>query len=200
MNLFQFDEKVFSILYGLANKNQFFDWLFIFLASYLIYILLALFIWFLLKEKDWRRRFYFGALAIVSVLLSRGIITDLIRYFYDKPRPFALLDIESLISHSATNSFPSGHLTFLVPIALTLWLMNRRLGLWFLVGALLIGVGRIGVGIHWPSDILGGFAIGAISFGIIYYLLRLKGLPQNLPEVSLKEPRRRRFSLRRSSP
>ncbi len=102
------DQQIFFWLYNLAHKNQLLDWLFVFLASYLIIFLVIVFLYFLFKEKDWRRRFYFSALAIISVLLSRGIITDLIRYFYNKPRPFAVLDINSLIEHSATASFPSG--------------------------------------------------------------------------------------------
>ena len=76
---------------------------------------------------------------------------------------------------SATASFPSGHITFIVPIALTVWLMSRKRGSWFLLGAVLIGVGRVAVGIHWPSDILGGFLIGGLSFATVYYLLRWKG-------------------------
>lgn len=178
------DGSVFSFLFGLAHKNQLLDWLFVFLASYLIIFLVIVFLYFLFKEKDWRRRFYFSALAIISVLLSRGIITDLIRYFYNKPRPFAVLDINSLIEHSATASFPSGHMTFFIPIVLTAWLMNRKAGIWLSVGAVLIGISRIAVGIHWPSDILGGILIGAVSFFTTYYLLRLKGFTLNGRTVS----------------
>src|SRR3989344_8484581 len=128
MNLFGLDERGFSFLYDLADKNQFLDWFLIFGAEYLIFLLGAIFIFFLLKEKDWRRRFYFFALAFISTILSRGIITSLVRLYYDKPRPFTILDVQTLIEHAATPSFPSGHVAFIIPIALTVWLINRRIG------------------------------------------------------------------------
>ncbi len=153
MNLFQLDEKVFSFLYGLANKNQLLDWLSVFLADYLFYILILVFLWIVLKERNWRRRFYLTALTGIAIIISRGIATPVIRYFYDRPRPFVADSIEPLINHITTYSFPSGHLAIFAPIVLTLWLINRRLGFWFFVGAILIGIGRVATGVHWPSDI-----------------------------------------------
>lgn len=177
------DASVFSLLYGLTHKNQFFDWLLIFFAKYLIFnwiiILLGAFLLILFLERDWRRRFYFSSITIISVILSRGIITESIRYLYYRPRPFETLGIEPLISHAATASFPSGHMTFIIPIALVFFLMRRRLGVWFLLGSVLIGLARVAVGVHWPSDILGGILIGAASFFATYYLLKLKGVTLN---------------------
>lgn len=176
MSLFELDEKVFSFLYGLANKNQLLDWVSVFLADYLFYILILVFLWVVLKEKNWRRRFYLAALTGIAIILSRGIATPAIRFFYDRPRPFIADHIEPLINHIATNSFPSGHLAIFTPIFLALFLINRRLGFVVFVGAILIGIGRVATGVHWPSDILGGILVGAISFFATYYLLRIKGL------------------------
>lgn len=178
------DQQIFSWLYNLANKNQLLDWLFIFLADYLFYILIAIFLWLILKEKDWRRRFYFGALTIISITLSRGIITPIIRFFYDRPRPFVADNIEPLINHITTHSFPSGHLAIFTPIFLILFLINRRLGFWFFVGAILIGIGRVATGVHWPSDIIGGIVVGALGFFATYYLLRFKGLTSHARTTS----------------
>ena len=168
------DVSVFSFLFGLAHKNQFLDWFLVFLGKDLIFILGVAFVILVLKEKDWHRRFYFSALALISLTLSRGIITPFIQFYYDKPRPFTILDIQSLINHAATPSFPSGHIAFIVPIALTVWLINRRVGMWFIIGTIFIGLARISAGIHWPSDILGGVVVGTLSFLAIYYLLKLK--------------------------
>ena len=178
------DQQIFSWLYNLANKNQLLDWLFVFLADYLLYILIAIFFGLILREKDWRRRFYLGALTIISIILSRGIITPIIRFFYDRPRPFVTDNIEPLINHITTHSFPSGHLAIFIPIVLALWLLNRRAGLRFSIGAILIGLGRVAVGVHWPTDILGGIAVGSLSFLATYYLLRLKGLTSHARTTS----------------
>lgn len=184
MNLPRIDEKIFSFLYGLANQNQLLDWFSIFLADYLFYILILTFLWVVLKKRDWRQRFYLGALTIISILLARGIITPIIRYFYDRPRPFIADNIEPLINHITTNSFPSGHLAIFIPIVLTLFLINRRLGFLFLIGAILIGAGRVATGIHWPSDILGGAFVGALGFLTAYYLLKFRGLTPNARTIS----------------
>lgn len=172
------DASLFSFFFSLAHKNQFLDWLIIFFAEYLIFILAIIAAILILKEKDWHRRFYFAALAIISTILSRAVFTEIIQFYYYHPRPFAAADISPLINHAATSSFPSGHMAFF-SIVLTVWLINRRIGAWFAAGAFLVGVSRIAAGIHWFTDILGGIFVGALGFFIIYYLLKLKGATPN---------------------
>jgi undecaprenyl-diphosphatase len=167
------DQQIFSWLYNLANKNQLLDWFLVFLAEYLIFILAIAAVVLILKEKNWRRRAYFAALVTISTILSRGIFTELIQFYYHRLRPFVAMDFEPLIYPAATSSFPSGHMAFF-SVVLAVWLINRRAGVWFFVGSILIGLGRVAVGVHWPSDILGGILVGAISLFITYYLLKLK--------------------------
>ncbi len=178
------DQYLFFFLYNLTHKNQFLDWLLVFFAKDIVFnwivVLLGALLLISFLEKDWRRRFYFSSLTIISVILSRGIVTEIIRYFYHHPRPFTVLDIEPLISHAATASFPSGHMTFIIPIALVFFLMRRRLGTWFLLVSVFIGLARIAVGVHWPIDILGGIIVGAVSFMAVYRLLKLKGFTPNV--------------------
>ena len=135
---------------------------------------------FLFRIKDWKHRANILSFGILSVILSRGIVTPMIRFFFETQRPFVVLGIESLVSHAPTSSFPSGHMTFIIPIVLTLWYINRRAGAWSFVGALLIGIGRIGAGIHWPTDILGGILVGIICFAFVRVLLtRASFMPSN---------------------
>jgi undecaprenyl-diphosphatase len=63
-------------------------------------------------------------------------------------------------------SFPSDHTAGAVAIAVSLWLYNRKLGLPMFI-SLLIGFSRIYVGHHYPTDVLGGIVVGAISAFII---------------------------------
>src|SRR5579875_2722364 len=102
-----------------------------------------------------------GALAVMLGLL----IVQGIGHLWDRPRPFvALHHFHKLIPHPADASFPSDHVTGSAALAFALILFGRvRLGLATLVVALLIGVARVMVGIHWPTDILGAIGVGALA-------------------------------------
>src|SRR3989338_8710440 len=115
-----FDASLFQFIFGLARQNKFFDGLAVFLANYFQYFLLALAIFLVFnKTKDWRRRLFVFLFFALSTILARGLITEIIRFFYSRPRPFVVLDISPLINHDLTASFPSGHMTFYFVLALT---------------------------------------------------------------------------------
>jgi len=177
------DTAISEFFSSFTGKYFLVDGIFIFFAEYLIYILSAVFLLYVLKIKDWRERVRILSLGALGVILSRGIFTPLIRFFFERPRPFVALDIESLISHANTGSFPSGHITFITPLILILWYINRRTGIWSLAGALLIGIARVGVGVHWMTDILGGFLVGFVAYAIAHALLKIKNSPK--PEEAL---------------
>ncbi|MEK7624429.1 MAG: phosphatase PAP2 family protein [Patescibacteria group bacterium] len=170
-----FDYSLFQIINGLARQNKFLDGLAIFLADYFQYLLIILAIFlFFLKEKNWRRLIFVGSVFALSVILARGLITEIFRFFYSRPRPFIFLDFSPLVSQNPTGSFPSGHMTFYFVLALTVFLINKKWG-WFFAGSvILMGLARIFVGVHWPSDILGGILIAVISYFLIKKILPCK--------------------------
>ena len=184
-----FDSYFFHLINGFSHKFWLLDWLGIFLASYINYFLILIAIFLLIKEKNRRQRIYFFCLAALSVILARGIITEIIRFFYYQPRPFLVLQIQPLVNHDITASFPSGHATAYFALALAIFYFlrrvsaqgetfsgrqdkfNQKLGWWCLGMAFLIGLGRIFVGLHWPMDILVGAIIGLGSAFLIKKLL-----------------------------
>lgn len=175
------DREVFRFLYGWTGYSAILDGLFIFFAKYFFWFVLAWVLWLLIRKKDWsngrpvwENRFQYFSLGFISFILSRGIITNIIATLLQSPRPFAVLDIQGLIYHADVSSFPSGHMASIVPIVLTLLVMSRKAGWWGLLAAILIGLSRIIAGVHWPSDILGGLLIGAVSFSLVYLLFRKK--------------------------
>ena len=168
------DIFIFHLINNLAGQWWLLDWLGIFLANYLAYFLIIIAVFLLIKEKGWRQRIYFFCLTTLSVILARGIITEVIRFFYYQPRPFLILQLQPLISHNPTASFPSGHATAYFALALAIFYLNQKWGKWFLVAALLMGLGRIFVGVHWPSDILVGTLIGLGSALLIRKILPKK--------------------------
>jgi undecaprenyl-diphosphatase len=95
------------------------------------------------------------ALAIASVL--SGIV--------DRPRPFAADPgtVHLFAKHAADPGFPSDHATAAFAIAVALLLRNRAWGAIVLVFAAILAVGRVAMGIHYPSDVLGGAALGSLT-------------------------------------
>jgi undecaprenyl-diphosphatase len=163
------DNSLFYFFFNIGQKLNA-NWFFIFLASYLPYFIIALFLYLIYSQKEIKKRFYFLGFCLLLIVLSRGVITETIRYFYPRLRPFLALNLSPMIVDNAP-SFPSGHTTFLFSVALCAFLLSRKWG-WILSAASLISVvSRIVAGIHWPSDILGGIIISGLVFVLLYYLL-----------------------------
>lgn len=174
------DLSIFNFIHQFAGRYKALDFLGIFLATYLGWILILITIVLIFKEKGWHRKIYFFSLIALSLILSRGVITEIIRFFYNRERPFSTLGFESLINHSSNNSFPSGHAAFYFALAFSIYFFYRiqkQSNKWcwiFLASALLIGIARIFVGVHWPSDILGGVVVAGISIFVVVKLLKFK--------------------------
>jgi membrane-associated phospholipid phosphatase len=64
-------------------------------------------------------------------------------------------------SHAADAGFPSDHATGSFAIATAIFLRHRRFGLVALLAAAVLSVGRVALGIHFPSDVLAGAVLGA---------------------------------------
>lgn len=166
-----FNQVLFQFIYGLSHRNFLLDDLGIFCAQYLPYLLVIGFLILVFYEEGWRRKWYFFSEAAIAIILSRGLLTEIIRFFYNHPRPFDVLGFTPLIGESGY-SFPSGHAAWFFALAMVIFFRNRKWGTWFFVLALVNGIARIYVGVHWPLDILGGAAIGILSVVFIHWLMR----------------------------
>lgn len=152
-----------------------FDWLTIFFASYLQYVLGILFFVFLAIKVAPVKRWQAFWSGIVSVIVARGIITTAIRYFYHKPRPFVVNNFIPLITENDF-SFPSGHMTFFFALSTVIYVHDKKWGVWFMIASALMGIARIAAGVHWPSDIIGGAAIGIAIGWLTAYIFKKKPL------------------------
>lgn len=152
---------IFGWLHQFAGKNFILDEAGIFFSQYLPYLLVLGFLIYALKQKKWRLRFLIIADGVLAIILARGIITEVFRFFYNHPRPFEVLNFAPLIGESGS-SFPSGHATFFFALAIVAIYYSRELGWWYLAFAVLNGIARVYAGVHWPLDILGGAAIGIL--------------------------------------
>ena len=112
------------------------------------------------------------ALTLVLVVVVGRALSEAQKYWIARARPA----VEPHLVVVQTSSFPSGHATssmiFYLTVALALTVGSR----WHRPAAaaavllsLLIGLSRVMLGVHWPSDVIGGW-----SFGLLWVLLTIR--------------------------
>lgn len=107
------------------------------------------------------------ALFVLLAVVSGTMLSHLLKLVYDRPRP----DLVDHLVATHTASFPSGHATMSAVVYLTLAAMIVRLvdslavRVYVVLAAVLIaalvGISRVYLGVHWPSDVAAGWALGA---------------------------------------
>lgn len=108
-----------------------------------------------------------AALFLLIGLGSGTVLSTALKYLFARPRP----DLVDHLDRTFTSSFPSGHATVSMVAYLTLaavairFVPTHRVRVFILVTAILlafvIGMSRVYLGVHWPSDVVAGWCIGA---------------------------------------
>jgi len=135
---------------------------------------------YLLMNRRWR-----AALFVTVSVAGGSLISAALKEIFDRPRP-------DLLPHAVevtSASFPSGHAMLAMTTYLTLGAVlaeveeRRRFKvyvlLWAALLALLVGLSRIYLGVHWPTDVLAGWCVGsawALLCGSIALWLQRRGL------------------------
>ncbi len=163
MNFVSWDTTVLNALNGLAGHAPFNDAVIVFTASYLPYIVVAIFALHLYRKQQltFSKKVQAMALAIGAALIARIGIGSPIRFFLPRVRPFITHHIPSLIVKNSPG-FPSGHALFMFAFSTVVFGYNRTLGLACYFLTLLICLARVAAGIHYPSDILAGAMLGIL--------------------------------------
>lgn len=113
-------------------------------------------------QNDWKRIFYIpfatGFAWCISKILKVIIHTN---------RPIdAIQNARALFSETGY-AFPSAHAMTISALTFAVFYVNKRLGYFFMVLSILVGVSRVVAGVHFPIDIIGGYVFG---FLVAYFL------------------------------
>lgn len=96
---------------------------------------------------------------------------------WDRPRPFVAGHFVPLIAHASDASFPSDHLAVLGAVVLGLWFAARRLAMLTVLVAVVVAFARVYVGVHYVSDVAGGFVLGLVCGGLAWVATGLVAAP-----------------------
>lgn len=152
----------FSILYALQELHHpVLDQIMLFISSLAdagwLWLTIGVICLFFKKHRK------MGVQLLVSMLCTFILGNLVLKNIFARPRP---CDIDTavtlLLSRPHGHSFPSGHSINSMVAAVALFLNNKKIGIPAVILATLIGFTRLYLFVHFPTDVLGGFAIAIL--------------------------------------
>ena len=169
-----------AVLWMSQHRNTFLDGIAVFLSHIggLPMMLLIIGSWVVLQLKQQK---YASCLFIVCGLVGSSILGWLGKFYFDRPRPDAIYQIVETYGAS----FPSGHSIYATVLSGLLIFIYREHAqtrkitllacLWWIV----MGISRVYLGAHFPTDVLAGWSIAFIWIAVLWLLLSRHIVKQN---------------------
>lgn len=164
------DYRVFHYINNFAFRWEWLDIFGIFLATrseYFIWLILLIML--ILKFKKYLKP---AILAVVAGVVSKFIFAEIIRFILPRLRPLWDITTRLLVEKTSESSFPSGHASFYFAFSTVIYFYNKKLGILFYILSTLVVLGRVFVGLHWPSDILAGAILGVFTAWLVNKLVK----------------------------
>ena len=121
-----------------------------------------------LIKKETRRC---GVQMIISMLVVLVIGNGILKNLVCRQRPCWIdSTVTLLVKNPSDYSFPSGHSMNSFTAAVTIWFYHKRAGAAAIAVATLIAFSRLYVGVHYPTDVLGGMFVGIFSSCLVLWI------------------------------
>lgn len=136
------------------------------LVTRIIYIMFCVFLAVLIYKKDER------IIRIILVTGSSFILVSVFRHFYNELRPYAIYDFNPIVrKEKRGESMPSRHVFSGFVIGMAFLYAAPYLSIPVFICSILMCIGRVVGGVHFPKDVIAGAVIGMISGWIGFFLL-----------------------------
>jgi undecaprenyl-diphosphatase len=133
-------------------------------ASEILFVL-GLAALFLFLRPEIRRAAVAAVFSAVLALTAAHFVADAV----GRARPFAAHHgVHLFIAHARDPGFPSDHATGAFAIAFALLFRQRALGVVALAMAIVLSIGRVAMGVHYPSDVLAGAVLGLAAAAAVW--------------------------------
>jgi undecaprenyl-diphosphatase len=158
-----------------AHHDGFEDVLGAYVASSEILFVIVLVALFLLVPGRLRPVGRHAAVAAGVSLLVAIVVAHFLGVVIDRQRPFVAHPntIRAFLPHANDPAFPSDHATAAFAIGTAVLLWHRAWGVILLLLATVLAVGRVFLGLHYPTDVISGAVLGA-ACGLLFYVRPLR--------------------------
>lgn len=146
-----FDYALFQSINQFAGSYPILDFLMVAITDFGVPIL-AIIALFFCNRKTVYKTLFSGWLVFV--------IDFALKLLYFRQRPFSSYSVNLLVDHLQTASFPSRHTDLAFAVAAAVFIGDKKLGVLAIAIALLVGISRVFVGVHYPSDVVAGVILG----------------------------------------
>lgn len=172
------NETIFRLINDLGRTYTWLDSIAVFFAKYMVYVLLlAVIIFWFSRQRENRIMVISGICTIVLAYLL-GRFAGL---FHHNLQPFAeLQNVNQLVQHKINNSFPSDHTMTFFALCTIFWLFKKPMRYGWMALAVLVGMARIMVGVHYPLDVTVGALIGIVSAFLSFKIIPRLTLTQKV--------------------
>lgn len=161
--------EIFRMINDLGKHYPYLNSSAVFIAEYTVYFLALamIFYWFSRKNSN-RMMIICGVVTVIFAEIAGKIAGQ----FHFNNQPFAELpNVNQLIEKTVDNSFPSDHTIIFFSLCMIFWLFKKKIGLLWITLAVLVGISRIWVGVHYPADVAVGAIISIVAAVIVYKIV-----------------------------
>lgn len=163
----------FDAINGLANHNIILDKFMIVFSNYVPDIFMAaLAVTYIIGLVTMNKKMRVVTIDTFMITILNLFLSFIIGAFWYIPRPFVNNKVNLLIPHTIDASFPSDHAIGTMSIAVGINKWNKVSGRVLIMLSILVGISRVYVGHHYPSDVIGGYAIVFVTSFLYDHFLK----------------------------